>query len=258
MRSGLPKHIPLSAHISGHLPLGKRLPIWLLPFIPCKLASLWKKGMYNRLKRCGNPVKEEWLSGSQTGQTHRENEGGMQMPTYVSLFRGINVGGHHKVRMEELKALHEGLGFKEVVTYIQSGNVVFTSDDGDVARLPRQIEDGFAQKFGFQVKVMVRTAAELEKIVANNPFQIQPTKELKWVLVLFLETRLERMALEEFQKIYDGPEELYLIDQEIYIYYPDGMGQSKLPSTLLEKKLKTGGTGRNWNTILQLQKLSQR
>jgi uncharacterized protein (DUF1697 family) len=203
-------------------------------------------------------VKEEWLLGSQTEQTQREKKGGMQMPTCVSLFRGINVGGHHKVRMDELKALHEGLGFKEVVTYIQSGNVVFTSDEGDVAQLTRQIEDGFAQKFGFQVKVMVRTAAELEKIVANNPFQIQPMKEVKRILVLLLETRLESVALEEFQKRYDGPEELYLIDQEIYIYYPDGMGRSKLASPLLEKMLKTAGTGRNWNTILQLQKLSQR
>ncbi len=178
------------------------------------------------------------------------------MPTCVSLFRGINVGGHNKVRMDELKALHESLGFKDVVTYIQSGNVVFTSDDVDVAQLSRQIEDGFAQKFGFQVKVMVRTAAQLAEIVANNPFQMQPMKEFNRILVLLLETRLESIVLEEFQKMYDGPEELYLINQEIYIYYPDGMGRSKLVG--LEKKLKASGTGRNWNTILQLQKLSQR
>src|SRR6266700_1997175 len=89
---------------------------------------------------------------------------GLKMTACVSLFRGINVGGHHKIRMDELKDLHESLGLKDVLTYIQSGNVVFISDDADVAQLPRQIEDGFAQKFGFQVKVMVRTSAELRDI----------------------------------------------------------------------------------------------
>ena len=180
------------------------------------------------------------------------------MTTFVSLFRGINVGGHQAVRMDELKDLHASLGLKDVVTYIQSGNVVFTSDNADLAQLPSQIEDGFAQKFGFRVKVMVRTSAQLREIIENNPFQNQPTKESKWMLVLFLATRPESTALEDFKKTYVGPEELYLIGQELYIYYPNGVGRSKLPLTLIEKKLKTLGTGRNWNTILQLQKLIQR
>jgi uncharacterized protein (DUF1697 family) len=180
------------------------------------------------------------------------------MTTFVSLFRGINVGGHQKIRMDELKDLHESLGLKDVVTYIQSGNVVFTSDDADLAQLPAQIEDGFAEKFGFRVKVMVRTSAELSDIIANNPFQNQHTKESKWVVVMFLATRPERTAFEDLQKTYAGPEELCLIGQELYIYYANGIGRSKLTGTLIEKKLKTIGTGRNWNTILQLQKLLQR
>ncbi len=178
------------------------------------------------------------------------------MTTCVSLFRGINVGGHQKIRMDELKDLHVSLGLKNVVTYIQTGNVLFTSDDAaNLAQLMKQIEDGFAQKFGFRVDVMVRTKAELQEIIANNPFQNQPTKESKWVVVLFLATRPESLALENLQKTYIGPEELYLIGQELYIYYPDGIGRSKLTNTLIEKKLKTSGTGRNWNTILQLQTL---
>src|SRR5579864_7066054 len=137
----------------------------------------------------------------------------MEMTTFMSLFRGINFGGNHQIRMDELKVLHESLGLRDVVTYIQSGNVVFTSDDADPAQLPKQIEDGFAQKFGFQVKVMVRTSAELQEIIANNPFQNQPMKETKWVVVLFLATRPESTALEDLQKTYFGPEELYLIGQ---------------------------------------------
>jgi len=180
------------------------------------------------------------------------------MTTFVSLFRGINVGGHQTIRMDELKDLYVSLGFKDVVTFIQSGNVVCTSDDANVAQLPKQIEDGFTQKFGFHVKVIVRTSAEIREIIANNPFQNQPMKESKWVVVLFLATRPESIALEDLQKTYVGPEELYLTGQEMYIYYPNGIGRSKLTLTLIEKKLKTMGTGRNWNTLLQLQKLIQR
>ena len=179
------------------------------------------------------------------------------MTTFVSLFRGINVGGHQAIRMGELKDLHESLGLRDVVTYIQSGNVVFTSDDADLAQLPGQIEDGFAQKFGFHVNVMVRTSAELRDIIENNPFQNQPMKESKWVVVMFLATRPGSTALEDLQKTYVGPEEFYLVGQELYIYYPNGIGRSKLSNALIEKKLKTMGTGRNWNTILQLQKLVQ-
>ncbi|TMD48926.1 MAG: DUF1697 domain-containing protein [Chloroflexi bacterium] len=194
--------------------------------------------------------------GDQTENTIYE--GVRQMTRYVSLFRGINVGGHQTVPMNELKELHEALGLKDVVTYIQSGNVVFSSDEADLAQLPRQIEDGFAKKFGFQVKVMVRTSAELQDIIDNNPFQNQTMKEPKLMVVLFLATHPESTAMEDLQKTYVGPEELCLIGQELFVYYPNGIGRSKLSLTLIEKKLKTIGTGRNWNTILQLQKLIQR
>ncbi|HYU76747.1 MAG TPA: DUF1697 domain-containing protein [Ktedonobacteraceae bacterium] len=180
------------------------------------------------------------------------------MTTFVALFRGINVGGQRAVRMDELKGLHEALGLKDVVTYIQSGNVVFTSDDADPTRLLQQIEDGFAQRFGFHAKVIVRTAAELKDIIANNPFQDQPMKESKWVAVLFLATRPESTAQEDLREAYVGPEEFYIIGQELYVYYPNGIGRSKLSHAFLEKRLKTPVTGRNWNTVLKLQEMIQR
>ena len=179
------------------------------------------------------------------------------MTAFVSLFRGINVGGHHKIKMDELKDVHASLGFKDVFPYIQSGNVVFTSDDADVARLRRHIEDGFEQKFGFRVDVFVRTSAELRAIIDKNPFQSQPSKESKWVVVLFLAARPDDTAQEALLKTYVGPEELFIIGKEVYIYYTQGIGRSKLSHSLIEKKLKTVGTARNWNTILQLQKLIQ-
>ncbi len=129
------------------------------------------------------------------------------MTAFVSLFRGINVGGRHHVRMDDLKDMHEALGLKDVFPYIQSGNVVFTSDDADVARLRRHIEDGFEKKFGFRVEVIVRTSAELQEIIDQNPFQSQPGKESKWVVVMFLAARPDATAQEDLLKTYAGPEE---------------------------------------------------
>jgi len=160
--------------------------------------------------------------------------------------------------MDELKELHESLGFKDVLPYIQSGNVVFKSDDAELARLRRQIEDGFEKKFGFHVEVFVRTSAELRDIIDKNPFQGQQSKESKWVVVMFLAARPDDRAQDDLLKTYVGPEELFIIGKEAYIYYTNGIGRSKLSNSFIEKKLKTFGTARNWNTILQLQKLIQR
>ena len=179
------------------------------------------------------------------------------MTRFVSLFRGINVGGNKSVRMDALKELHESLGLQRVETYIQSGNVVFTSEDAIPVQLSRQIEEAFEHKFGFLSKVMVRSADEFNMTIENNPFKDQPMKETKWVVVMFLAREPISTALEDIQKTYSGPEELHLTGQEVYIYYPQGIGPSKLTNTFLEKKLKTMGTARNWNTVLRLQKMME-
>jgi uncharacterized protein (DUF1697 family) len=180
------------------------------------------------------------------------------MTRFVSLFRGINVGGNKIVRMDALKELHESLGLQGVETYIQSGNVVFSSENTDVTQIQKVIEDAFAQKFGFQAKVMVRSAGEFNVMIENNPFQNQPMKESKWVVAMFLASDPISSAWEDIQKTYSGPEELHITGQEVYIYYPEGIGRSKLTNTFLEKKLKTMGTARNWNTVLRLQKMMER
>lgn len=181
----------------------------------------------------------------------------MMNNTFVSLFRGINVGGR-VVKMDALKALHEALGLKDVLTYIQSGNVVFTCDDRDAAQLQQQIEDAFAQQFGCRSAVMVRSAADLQEIMEKSPFQDQTDKAPNWIVVMFLAAQPEDETLEALQATYHGPEEIVLVGKELYLYYPDGIGRSKLTNSLIEKKLKTAGTARNWNTVLQLQKMLQR
>jgi len=179
------------------------------------------------------------------------------MTRYVSLFRGINVGGNQLVKMDALKELHTSLDLQDVQTYIQSGNVVFASDNPDVTQIQKDIEEGFAQKFGFQVKVIVRTAGEFNMIIENNPFQNQPMRESKWLVAMFLASNPISTALEDIQKTYTGPEEIHIIGQEAFIYYREGQGRSKLTNTFLEKKLKTVGTARNWNTVLRLQKMME-
>ena len=178
------------------------------------------------------------------------------MTAFVTLFRGINVGGNRVVKMSDLKALHEALGLEHVVTYIQSGNVVFTSDNTDATQLQRDIEQAFEEKFGFSVHVLVRSSSDLLKIIAKNPFQEQQSKESKWIAVTFLATSPDSAAQEALLNAYTGPEEIFILGKEAYIYYPDGIGRSKLTHSFIEKKLKTVGTARNWNTILKLQELS--
>lgn len=180
------------------------------------------------------------------------------MTACVALFRGINVGGNHQVSMIKLKALHESLGLQDVVTYIQSGNVVFHSAEADGAQLQRQIEARSESQFGFHSDVIVRTVDEFNQIVARNPFQGQQNKESNRLVVMFLAARPEDGAQDALRKAYDGPEEIFIIGQEMYIYYPDGMGRSKLSGSFIERKLKTVGTARNWNTVLRLQEMLQR
>ena len=179
------------------------------------------------------------------------------MTRCVSFFRGINVGGHHIIRMQELKALHESLGLQQVTTYLQSGNVVFSSSDAELAQLPERIAASITQKFGFSVDVLIRTSAEIDTLIALNPFQQQALQEPQWLTVLFLPTIPPTGALDKLQQLYNGPETWSLVDQELYIFYPNGIGRSKLTPALLDKTLQTKGTARNWNTVIHLQQMLQ-
>ena len=180
------------------------------------------------------------------------------MTACVSLFRAINVGGNRIVSMKDLKAMHEALGLTNVAPYIQSGNVVFHTDSTETESLRAQIEAAFAERFGFHSDVFVRTPSEISAILAANPFQGQPLKEPKFLLVMFLAAHPDEAAQEALKNAYTGPEEFSIIGKEAYIYYTQGVGRSKLTGALLEKKLKTVGTARNINTVQQLLQLLQR
>jgi uncharacterized protein (DUF1697 family) len=167
------------------------------------------------------------------------------MAVFVALLRAINVGGTGKLAMKDLTALCAGAGFRDVRTYIQSGNVVFASGLAE-RRVKARLEKALLAKMGKPVAVMLRSGPQLESVLDRNPFpKVAPNR----VLVLFLDEAPPRNALDGL--VIPGREEVKLDGREVFIHYPDGMGRSKLklPLTALS-------TGRNLNTVVRLAALA--
>ena len=163
------------------------------------------------------------------------------MTAYVALLRAINVGGTGKLPMTELRAVCEELGYGDVKTYIQSGNVVFTSKLSE-AKVKAALEKALAQRMGKPVAVLVRTHDELAATLAKNPFpDASPSK----VLVLFLDDKPPKGALDDV--VAPGGEELELHGRALFVHYPNGMGRSKLKVPFAKE-----ATGRNVNTLAKL------
>lgn len=174
------------------------------------------------------------------------------MPVYISLLRGINVGGSKQIRMAELKTLYESLGFGGTQTLLQSGNVVFQSETPDPDQIANSIEAGIEQRFGFQSRIILRTRDQWQEILQRHPFSIDQLAEPSKILVMFLRDAPAIEAVEMLMQAHTGPEVIYPGGHELYIYYPEGMGRSKLDHALIERKLKVIATGRNWNTVTKL------
>ncbi len=180
------------------------------------------------------------------------------MAVIISMLRGVNLLGHNRIRMEELRTLYESIGLRDAETYVVSGNVVFRTKAQNLPALGKRIENAIERSFGFRPRVILRTPSELRDVVARNSFgtrrDIHPSK----LLVTFLESHPSAEALEQVLKIKTDPEELHVDGREVYIYFPDGQGQSKLSWVTVEKKLKTSGTGRNWNSVTKLLEIAER
>jgi uncharacterized protein (DUF1697 family) len=168
---------------------------------------------------------------------------------YAALLRAVNVGGR-KVPMRDLKALFEELGHDDVVTYIQSGNVVFNGT-GKAATLAKDLSAAIEKTFGLQTPVVLRTKAQLEKVIATNPY-VAPGRAGNRLYVVFLGVTPTAKAIATLDPDRSPPEEFTVIGKEIYILAPDGIGNSKLTIDWFEKRLGTVGTNRNWNTVNKL------
>jgi uncharacterized protein (DUF1697 family) len=180
------------------------------------------------------------------------------MAVIISMLRGVNVGGHNKIKMDVLRGLYESLGLRDVQTYVQSGNVVFRTKERNLGALGNKIENAIERSLGFRPAVIVRTPSELRDVIARNPFAKRRGIEPSKLLVTFLASHPAAEALEQVLKIKAEPEELHIHGREVYIYYPDGVGRPKLSWVTVEKKLKTFGTGRNWNSVTKLLEMAEK
>jgi len=172
------------------------------------------------------------------------------MPARIALLRGINVGGHAKIAMADLSAMVQGLGLAEPQTLLQSGNLVFRSDEATGA-LERKLEAATTRRFGLDVAYFLRDAAEWTDVIAANPFAHEAAADPSHLLVQFLRTAPDEAAVAALQAAIRGPEIVRAHGRHAYIIYPDGIGRSRLTGPMIEAKLGPA-TGRNWNTVLKL------
>ncbi len=174
------------------------------------------------------------------------------MPVIISMLRGVNVGGHNKIKMDALRSLYGSLKFTGCETHIQSGNVVFSTTERDIAALAARIEKAIERKFGFRPDVILRTSAELRDVIARNPFAKRRGIEPSKLLVAFLARDPGAEAHAKLRAMKIDPEELHCEGRELYIYFPNGMARPKLSWPALDRALKTPLTGRNWNSVTKL------
>ena len=175
--------------------------------------------------------------------------------TYIALLRGINVSGHKKIKMPDLKAIFETLGFTNVRTYIQSGNVVFESNSAE--DLGSKISAKIQEQFGFEVSVICRTAEEMEQVIKRNPYSEMVGFEAEKLYVTFLQETPSAEKLEALKAFTFEPEMYTVSGKEIYVYCFNGYGNTKLENSFFEKKLKVAASTRNWRTVNKLVEMSQ-
>ena len=170
---------------------------------------------------------------------------------HVALLRAVNVGGRNRIAMARLRELLEGLGYGAVRTHLQSGNAVFTAPGTPPERVARQIEAALVRELGLAVKVLVRTRAELERVVADNPL-LGLADDHARLLVAFLSAPPDPRAVSELAPAELEPDVFALGEREIYTWYPQGVRATKLSNAFWERRLGVVATGRNWNTVTRL------
>jgi uncharacterized protein (DUF1697 family) len=178
------------------------------------------------------------------------------MSVYVALLRAVNVGGRAPVAMSDLRKLLSGLGFTAARTLLQSGNLVFESDGRTSAQLEALLETEAARRLDLDTDILVRTAREWETLVARNPFPDQARRDPSHLVLMVLKGAAKANDVKALQAAITGPEVVHADGKQLYITYPAGIGRSRLTNAVIEKKLSTRGTARNWNTVLKLAALA--
>jgi uncharacterized protein (DUF1697 family) len=180
------------------------------------------------------------------------------MVTYISILRGINVSGQKLIKMEALRKTYENLGFNNVTTYVQSGNVIFTGEDYNHEELAQKISRQIENEFGFEVPVIVFSIDKLKKVIDGNPFRIDSNKDHSFLHVTFLSSKPKSCDTKTITEKKQYGEEIAYFDNIVYLYCPDGYGKTRLNNNFLEMKLKVSATTRNWKTTNELYKMARR
>jgi uncharacterized protein (DUF1697 family) len=178
------------------------------------------------------------------------------LPAYVALLRGINVGGKNKLPMNDLVAMFAAAGCADVRSYIQSGNVVFRASADLAARVPALVAAAIAERFGYRVPVIVRTADELRDVSERNPF-LAAGADPSALHVMFLAGRPDPARAAALDPNRSPGDAFALRGREIYLHCPHGLARTKLTNDYFDTKLATTSTVRNWNTVLRLLALAQ-
>lgn len=181
------------------------------------------------------------------------------MKGYIALLRGINVSGQKKIIMTDLKAMFKSLGFASVVTYIQSGNIVFESEKEEIPKIEDIIKQGIFKTFGYEVPVLVLTHDELKSIYEDNPFLDRITEgeiEEKKMFFTLLSHSTEISTTKKIEQASGKGEEFVVAKKVVYFFAANGYGKTKLNNNFFEKKLKCNATTRNMKTVIKLLELS--
>ncbi|MGC1515637.1 MAG: DUF1697 domain-containing protein [Maribacter sp.] len=180
----------------------------------------------------------------------------MELETYVAFLRGINVSGQKKVPMASLKKLCEAIGFTQVSTYIQSGNVIFNSDADSQARSENLLSVAIAQAFGFQVPVLVRSFSEIERVLLDNPYKKRSEVETNALYFVFLKSAAEATLLSNLKQEVFTNEVFEIGDRCLYLKCNAGYGKAKLNNNYIERRLKVDATTRNYKTLNKVFKMA--
>jgi uncharacterized protein (DUF1697 family) len=178
------------------------------------------------------------------------------MREYISLLRGINVGGK-TLKMESLVEIYESMELRDVKTYIQSGNVLFNAKNPTLTGITEELGRRIRERSGLEVTIIVKNQKDLAKIIERNPFTRSGSREVNRLHITFLDKRPGEELQEGLSSGRDGNDEYRMIGTEIYLYCPEGYGKTLFSNSYFEKHLHVRATTRNWNTVNKLYMLSQ-
>jgi uncharacterized protein (DUF1697 family) len=177
--------------------------------------------------------------------------------TCVALLRAVNLAGHNSIAMSALRDIVSGLGCSEVRTVLQSGNVVFRAKAPNSTHVERLLASEAKAKLGLDLDFFVRSAKDWKMVVERNPFPEEASRDPAHLVVMFLKDAPSAGSLAELRASIRGREVVGLDGRQVYIVYPNGIGRSRLTNAVIEARLRTRGTGRNWNTVLRVAALAQ-